>query len=273
MHPFISGNKFRKLKYNIELYNRQKACGIVTFGGAYSNHIEAVSAAGKAFNIKTFGVIRGEELKNKPLNRTLLRAASNGMKLIFVSREEYKQKEDISMLIKYLPDINEMYVLPEGGTNYLAVKGCEEILSESDKEFDYICCSVGTGGTLSGLINSSESNQSLIGFSALKGDFLQNVISPLTNKNNWAVNTNYHFNGYAKISRELIEFINDFKKDYNIQLDPIYTGKMMYGIMDMIKNNKFKKNTSILAIHTGGLQAIDGMNIELKRKGMPLINT
>lgn len=253
-------------------YERQKAKGILTFGGAYSNHIEAVSVAGNLFNIKTYGIIRGDELATKSLNATLARAHLNGMKLFFVSREDYKKKNDIEVLKKYVPNLHELYILPEGGTNSLAVKGCEEILKESDKQFDYVCSSVGTGGTITGLINSTDENQKVIGFSALKGDFLNDTIKGLTNKNNWEINSEYHFNGYAKITSELIAFINQFKKDFNIQLDPIYTGKMMFGIMDMIKNNKFKKNTSILAIHTGGLQSIDGMNIELKKKGMPLIH-
>lgn len=271
VHPSISGNKFRKLKYNILAYHEQHAEGLLTFGGAYSNHIEAVSVAGNELNIKTYGIIRGDELKGKPLNPTLKKAHMNGMNLFFVTREEYRKKDDIEIFKKYIPNISKFYILPEGGTNSLAVKGCEEILLETDKQFDYICSSVGTGGTIAGLINSTNENQKVIGFSALKGDFLNDTVNKMTHKNNWAINTDYHFNGYAKITPELITFINKFKEDFNIQLDPIYTGKMMFGIMDLIKNNKFKKNTSILAIHTGGLQSIDGMNIELKRKGMPLI--
>jgi len=163
------------------------------------------------------------------------------------------------------------YVIPEGGTNGLAVKGCEEILTETDKKFDFVCASVGTGGTISGLINSSNPNQKILGFSALKGSFLQEDISKFANYENWELITDYHFGGYAKIKPELITFINQFKTQNNIPLDPIYTGKMLFGILDLIKKDYFPKGTRILAIHTGGLQGIAGMNAILKQKELPLI--
>ena len=164
-------------------------------------------------------------------------------------------------------------MIPEGGDNELGVKGCEEILTVEDEKFDYICCAVGTGGTVAGLINSSSDNQKVIGFSALKGDFLKDDVAALVTKTNWEIQTDYHFGGYAKITSELITFMNAFKSETGIVLDPIYNGKMMYGIYDLIKKGYFPKNTSILAIHTGGLQAIDGMNRLLQKKGMPLINS
>ena len=272
VHPFISGNKFRKLKYNLEAFYRQKANGIITFGGAYSNHIEAVSSAGKEFNIKTIGVIRGEELQDKPLNTTLSRAVSNGMELVFVPRSIYKEKERPEVLSQYISDYKDFLLVPEGGTNALAVRGCEEILQDKDACFNVVCSSVGTGGTLAGIVNSSSPTQHVIGFSALKGNFLEDMVGKWTSKSNWSINSDFHFGGYAKVSKELIDFINVFKEAYQIQLDPLYTGKMMFGIMEMIKNNRFKKNTSILAVHTGGLQAINGMNLELEKKGLPLIN-
>jgi len=162
-------------------------------------------------------------------------------------------------------------MIPEGGTNELAVKGCEEIFIEEDKTFDIICCPVGTGGTISGLINASEPHQKILGFPALKGDFLQKEIGKFTAKSNWELVTDYHFGGYAKINSTLVEFINRFKQEYNIPLDPIYTGKMMFGIFDLIKKGYFKKGAKILAIHTGCLQGIDVMNIKLKQKNLPLI--
>src|SRR5690606_3967243 len=166
----------------------------------------------------------------------------------------------------------DFYLIPEGGTNHFAIKGCEEILTETDKTFDYICCAVGTGGTISGLINSSFPNQKILGFPALKGDFLQEEISKFANKTNWELIQDYHFGGYAKINPELISFINRFKEIYGIPLDPVYTGKMMFGLFDFMKQGYFPKGSKILAIHTGGLQGIEGMNATLIRKKLPIIN-
>ena len=161
--------------------------------------------------------------------------------------------------------------MPEGGTNELAIKGCEEILNEKDSKHEVICCSVGTGGTLAGLANSISPNQSILGFSALKGNFLKEDICKFTPVKNWDLSGNYHFGGYAKCNAELIEFINDFKKKTDIPLDPVYTGKMLFGIIDSIKNDRFAPKTKILAIHTGGLQGIKGMNLVLKNKNLPTI--
>ncbi|MCB0463076.1 MAG: pyridoxal-phosphate dependent enzyme [Flavobacteriaceae bacterium] len=272
IHPFISGNKYRKLKYNIIEAKNQKQNTLLTFGGAYSNHIAAVASAGKEFGFKTIGVIRGEELEQKFSNNpTLLFAKQCDMQFKFVSREVYRDKTSSEFLNALKNEFGEFFLIPEGGTNKLAIKGCEEILTEEDETFDFICCAVGTGGTIAGLINASKSHQKILGFPALKGDFLQKEIGKFTAKLNWELITDYHFSGYAKINSELVEFINRFKQEYNIPLDPIYTGKMMFGIFDLIKKGYFEKGTKILAIHTGGLQGIDGMNIKLKQKNLPLI--
>lgn len=272
IHPFISGNKYRKLKYNLIESQNKKHDTLLTFGGAYSNHISAVASAGKEFGFKTIGVIRGEELADKiSENPTLSFAQNCGMKFKFISREVYRTKTTSSFINTLKNELGNFYMIPEGGTNELAVKGCEEIFIEEDKTFDIICCPVGTGGTISGLINASEPHQKILGFPALKGDFLQKEIGKFTAKSNWELVTDYHFGGYAKINSTLVEFINRFKQEYNIPLDPIYTGKMMFGIFDLIKKGYFKKGAKILAIHTGGLQGIDGMNIKLKQKNLPLI--
>tara|TARA_B110001454_G_scaffold146407_1_gene135921 strand:- start:94 stop:1002 length:909 start_codon:yes stop_codon:yes gene_type:complete len=269
----ISGNKLRKLKYNVAKAKEQGATKILTFGGAYSNHILAASFVKKQYGIDVIGVVRGEELIDKvKQNPTLSLAQDNGMQFHFVSREEYKQKTSPIFLKKLKEKFGSFYLLPEGGTNDLAVRGCEEILNNEDVSYDYVCCAVGTGGTIAGIINSSNSNQKILGFSALKGDFLKKDIAALVSKDNWEIFTTYHFGGYAKFNNELIDFINLFKVETGILLDPIYNGKMMFGIYDLIKKGYFKKNTSILAIHTGGLQAIEGMNALLKKKGLPLIN-
>ncbi|NRA92864.1 MAG: 1-aminocyclopropane-1-carboxylate deaminase/D-cysteine desulfhydrase [Psychroserpens sp.] len=271
-HPFISGNKLRKLKYNLKQVEKEGKTTLLTFGGAYSNHIAAVSFAGKQEGLKTIGLIRGEELSDSiPTNPTLTFATNNGMELRFVSRSDYRRKTTQDFIIELQKTYGDFYLLPEGGTNQLAVKGCEEILDDYDSKFDYICCPVGTGGTIAGLINSSLPHQKIIGFPALKGDFLQREITKFAKGNNWDLNLDYHFGGYAKVTVELISFMNTFKKDYGVQLDPIYTAKMMYGINDLRKKGFFKENDKILAIHTGGLQGIVGMNQKLKQQNKPLI--
>ena len=269
----ISGNKLRKLKYNVLKAIEKGEKTILTFGGAYSNQILAASFIKKQYGINVIGVIRGEELEDKINdNPTLKLAQQNGMIFHFISRASYKEKYSAKFIQKLKDKFGSFYLLPEGGTNELAIKGCEEILTIKDVNFDYICSAVGTGGTIAGLINSSHKNQKILGFSSLKGDFLKDDVAKLVTKNNWEILTDYHFGGYAKVTKELIDFINNFKSETKIKLDPIYNGKMMFGIYDLMKNGYFSKNTSILAIHTGGLQAIEGMNSFLKKKGLPLIN-
>jgi len=273
IHPIISGNKYRKLKYNIEAAKKQGHKTILTFGGAFSNHIAAVAAVGKAFNFKTIGVIRGDELADKiESNPTLMYAKSCGMTFKFISRALYREKQNPLIIKKILKGFSNYYFVPEGGTNDLAIKGCEEILNQEDKNFNFVCCSVGTGGTISGIINSSNNNQYVLGFPALKGSFLKEDISKFVRKKNWNIITDYHFGGYGKVDVDLINFINQFKEDNNIQLDPVYTGKMMFGIYELLKKDYFPKGSKVLAIHTGGLQGIVGMNNLLIKKNMPLID-
>ncbi len=273
IHDFVSGNKYRKLKYNLaEAINKNNIC-LLTFGGAYSNHIAAVAAAGLEMGLETIGIIRGEELVDRMAgNPTLSFAKSKGMQLHFVSREEYKKKTDLKFINFLREKFGEFYLIPEGGTNALAVKGCEEILNESDLDFDYICTPVGTGGTIAGLINASGPDQTVIGFSSLKGTFQKEIIESFATKRNYYLTDAYCFGGYAKIDSQLIRFINEFKKNNEIPLDPIYTGKMMYGIFDLLKQGYFKENSRILAVHTGGLQGIAGMNQLLEKKKLPQID-
>lgn len=277
LHPYISGNKYRKLKYNLEAARAEGATTLLSYGGAYSNHISALSYAGKRHGFKTIGVIRGEELGRDPVqtyqqNPTLKFAFDQGMQFKFVSRESYRQKHDVGFQEKLREEFGDFFDIPEGGTNALAIKGCEEILKEDDLGFDHICLAVGTGGTVSGIINSAGQEQHIIGFSSLKGDFLSKIVAGYTMKrDNWSLNTEYHFGGYAKINKNLISFINEFYQQTTIPLDPVYTGKMMYGIMDLIRRDYFKRNSKILAIHTGGLQGIPGMNERLIKRKLPLI--
>ncbi len=273
LHPEVSGNKFRKLKYNLLKAKEKDHHTILTFGGAHSNHISAMAAAGKIMGFKTIGVIRGEELESseEKWSPTLKYAASCGMKFEFISREDYRYKDSEGFLKDLKDKFGDFYLVPEGGTNELAIKGCQEILSEKDAEFDFICSSVGTGGTLAGLINASEGHQKVIGFSSLRSDHLKEEISGLVKKKNWEIQLDYHFGGYAKVNAKLINFMNDFSKKYKIILDPVYTGKLVFGIFALVKQGYFPDNSKILAIHTGGLQGIKGMNRFLKKKELPQI--
>jgi 1-aminocyclopropane-1-carboxylate deaminase len=272
LHPHISGNKFRKLKYNLAEAKARNYHKLLTFGGAFSNHIVAVAAAGKEYGFQTIGIIRGEELAHQiATNPSLQFAQDCGMHLEFISREQYRHKNESASLEFWQKKYGEIYILPEGGTNALAVKGCEEILTASDEVYDFICCAVGTGGTISGVINSAKPYQKIIGFPALKSDFLQEDIRNFTHENNWELCTDYHFGGYAKVTPELIHFLNEFYAQYQIPLDPIYTGKMVFGVLQLIQENYFPHGSKILLIHTGGLQGIRGINAILSQKNQPQI--
>jgi 1-aminocyclopropane-1-carboxylate deaminase len=272
IHPHVSGNKYRKLKYNLIEAKKTNKKTLLTFGGAFSNHIVAVASVGKEFGFKTIGIIRGEELNDKvETNPSLSFAKACGMTFKFISRDQYRRKDEVDFYKSLKSEFDDFYLIPEGGTNTLAIKGCEEILVKNDQHFDFICCSVGTGGTISGLINAALPHQKIIGFPALKGDFLQEEIAKFATNKNWELISDYHFGGYAKVDDTLVAFINQFKRLHNIPLDPIYTGKMMFGIYDLIKKGYFPKTSKILAIHTGGLQGIEGMNQRLKQQNKPII--
>lgn len=263
IHPEIQGNKWRKLKYNLFEARLNNIHTLLTFGGPYSNHIYATAAAGRLFHFKTIGIIRGEE--HEVLSPTLQFAASRGMELYYMDRESYRQKDDPTNIESLRTQIGNFYLVPEGGTNALAVEGASEIIGEIDVPFDYICTGCGTGGTLAGLVSGLKGEKKAIGFSSLKGaDTLTPKVKELVNYvtgfdyTNFNINFDYHFGGYAKVNPELIAFIKDFKLRYKIQLEPVYTGKMFYGLFDMIKKGEFAKGSRIVALHTGGLQGLSG---------------
>lgn len=272
IHPAISGNKYRKLKYNILAAQRLGYQKVLTFGGAFSNHIAATAAAAHQNNLAAIGIIRGEELE--PFiaeNPTLAFAQSKGMELKFISREAYRNKDSEAYLAQLKAEYPDCYVIPEGGTNALAIQGCEEILHEACQEYEYIATSIGTAGTIAGILNSTTENQHVLGFPSLKGDFFSQEISKLTSQTNYTILPDYHFGGYGKVSEELINFINSFKKQTTISLDPLYTGKMLFGIFDLIQQEYFSPHSKLLAIHTGGLQGIEGMNKLLAKKNKTMI--
>lgn len=274
IHPFVSGNKFRKLKYNLLQAKAENQSTHLTFGGAYSNHIAAVAYAGKENGFQTIGIIRGDELGDKiESNPTLKFAQECGMQFEFVSRETYRLKTEATFLEQLQQQYGAFYLIPEGGTNTFAIQGCEEILTPEDASFDYVACAIGTGGTISGIINSVLPHQKVLGFPALKGNFLQDEIRNFVRQDNWELITDYHFGGYGKVTNELIDWINQFYEQTQIPLDPVYTGKMVFGIVDLIAKNYFPENAKILLIHTGGLQGIQGMNLKLKNKGLPILHT
>lgn len=260
IHPEISGNKWRKLKLNIAEARANKKIALLTFGGAFSNHIAATAAVGKKEGIPTIGIIRGEAINNP----TLERASANGMQLVFVSREEYRQKEQDEYIKRLYEKYGDVHVIPEGGCNQLGVDGSASIVHEIKDQFDYICCDMGTGATFAGIANAIHPSQQAIGFSVLKGeDRLSEVVESFQQekkKTNWLINTDYHFGGFAKRSNELEEFIVSFKEKTTIPLDPIYTGKLFFGVMDLTKKDYFKAGSTVMVIHTGGLQGIAGYN-------------
>ena len=265
IHPHISGNKWRKLKYNLLEAKTQKKDTLLSFGGAFSNHIYALAAAGAEYGYNTIGVIRGKDAS--PENPTLKFAREQGMILHFVDREDYKQKEEKKFIQSLKEIYGDFYLIPEGGSNALAIKGCAELVNELTIDYDYLCCPCGTGATLAGICTVLPKGKKAIGFSALKGDgYIEKEITALigTGYNNYEIIYDYHFGGYAKITAELIKFIKSFEERTTIPTDPVYTGKLFYGIYDLIQKNYFKPGERIIAIHTGGLQGIEGMKQKME---------
>ena len=266
IHPKISGNKFWKLFFNVNQYlesNPEKPL-LISFGGAFSNHIASVSAFGKEFGIPTIGIIRGNELENNwQENPTLSEASKNGMQFFFVSREDYQNKEKLTQ--KFIEKYPNSLIIPEGGSNDMAVEGVRYMLGEDTKDFDYLCTALGTGGTIAGISRFAEDHQKVIGIKAVKDNSLEKTIQEWSRRNNFEL-IDADEGRYGKITDENIRFINWFYKEYEIPLDPIYTGKMMQKIFELTKKDFFPKGSKILTFHTGGLQGIKGANQFLKSK-------
>ena len=271
IHPKISGNKFWKLFFNVNQYlesNPEKPL-LISFGGAFSNHIASVSAFGKEFGIPTIGIIRGNELENNWQNNpTLSEASKNGMHFFFVSRADYQNKEKLTQ--KFSEKYPNALIIPEGGSNEMAVEGVRYMLGNDTKDFDYLCTAVGTGGTIAGISRFAEEHQKVVGIKVVRDDSLQKTISEWSRRSNFDL-VDADENRYGKISEENIRFINWFYEEYEIPLDPIYTGKMMQKIFDLAEKSFFPKGSKILTFHTGGLQGIKGANQFLKSKNKALI--
>jgi 1-aminocyclopropane-1-carboxylate deaminase len=259
IHPFISGNKWRKLKYNLIKAQKENKSHFVTFGGTYSNHLLATAAAGAKFGFKTTAFVRGEKIQNPLLTMCTL----FGMELIFVERELYKNKEEL--FNNYYQGNDEVMMLAEGGYGYEAELGCREVIEELTQEYQHIFCASGTGATAAGIINGVDQQKlktEVHIVSSLKGgEFLKNEIENLliNPAQQYYLHTNYHFGGYAKTTPQLIDFIKDFSKKTGILLDPVYTSKTLFAMQDLAQQNYFKPNDKVLMIHTGGLFGVLGM--------------
>ncbi len=263
IHPQVQGNKWRKLKYNLFEARINGINTLLTFGGPYSNHIYSTAAAARMFHFRSIGIIRGDEPTSK--SRTLQFATSQGMELYYMDKESYREKEDPVNIESLRVQIGDFYYVPEGGTNLLALEGVGEIITEIDIPFDFLTTAVGTGGTLAGLTAGLKGEKKIIGFSSLKGEDtltakVNELVTTYTGQafQNFHINYDYHFGGYAKVKPELIEFILSFRKKHDIKLEPVYTGKMMYGLYDLIKQDYFSRGAVIVALHTGGLQGLCG---------------
>ncbi len=256
--PIYGGNKWFKLKHNLLKAKQKGFTKIVSFGGAFSNHIAALAVAGKMNGFETVGIIRGESTSLN--NKTLKTAALNGMKLIFCDREKYRHKDESNFLSEFLPNHYEYFIIPEGGSNYEGMLGCAEIVTQADSIFNVVTVSCGTGTTAAGILTALQPHQQLIGLSVLKdGGSIEGNIFKLSGNNsqkNWRIEHDFHFGGYAKNTTELLSFVEKFNINYKIQIEPVYTGKMFWGLQTLINSGYFKEGTKILAVHTGGLQYI-----------------
>ncbi|WP_410220628.1 1-aminocyclopropane-1-carboxylate deaminase/D-cysteine desulfhydrase [Pedobacter sp.] len=255
--PYISGNKWRKLKYVLEDASNQQKKHLVTFGGAYSNHLLATAAAASRFGFKSTAFVRGDQVENE----TLLLCKLFGMRLIFISRGSYLNKQALFTL--HFEKDKDAYFIDEGGAGLLATKGCAEIIAELPQPYTHLFCAAGTGTTASGLLRGLQQyhpNTQLHVIPVLKGgDFIKDEIAKYhENLTGLHIHTDYHFGGYAKTTTELLTFMKDFIQETGLLIDPVYTAKMMYAIYDLQQQNYFKENDQILALHTGGLNGIFG---------------
>ena len=261
IHPVISGNKWRKLKYSLNHALSLHKTTLISMGGAYSNHLHALAFVGNCLNLKTKAFIRGE--KPAVLNSTLQDLLEWGMELEFISRSDYRNLRNFKTY-NALPDLKGCeYWIPEGGYLPFALQGVAEMVAEINVDYDVICVACGTGATLAGIINAVPKQKQVIGFAALKGaDFLAEDVKSLlpetSIQKNWQINLDYHFGGFAKTTPPLLEFMVNFERQHGIALEPIYTSKMLFGLFALIEQNYFQAGQKIIAIHSGGLQGKRG---------------
>jgi len=257
-HSQVSGNKWWKLRGALQQPDRI-ANGILTFGGAWSNHLYAVAAACSSLKIRSVGVVRGEEPET--LSNTLTFCRQQGMQLEFVSRQDFKELSSVAVYDHWQSRFGPVHILPEGGSDEHAVASCSdwsrELLEGIAADYEVVCLPVGTGGTMAGMVRGFGVRKKLIGFSALgNGGFLEAEVRRLSGvqADNWTIETRYAFGGYGKRPAELVAFIRWFREATGIPLDVVYTGKMVAGIIDLAQQGFFPRGTRVLALHTGGLQ-------------------
>lgn len=258
IHPIISGNKWRKLKYLLKNAQPQHKNHLVTFGGAYSNHLLATAAAAAKFGFKATGIVRGEDVAND----TLFLCKLHGMQLLFTDRESYRDKP--ALFDQYFGDNDNAIFIDEGGASAEGARGCSELVDELTETYDHIFCACGTGTTAAGVINGLTSHQLKTRFNAVpvfkNGGFIKEEINRfLTTPADYDLHTDYHFGGYGKTTPELIAFIKQFVASTGIVIEPVYTGKMMYALYDLMAKGHFKPDTKVLAIHSGGIWGLLGM--------------
>jgi len=272
-HQDVSGNKWWKIKYNLEEARIREKKTLLTFGGAFSNHIYATAAACHEAGLKSIGVIRGE--RTAPLNATLQFAADHGMHLHFISRGNYKLKSAPDFIASLHGTFGDFYLVPEGGSNAPGIRGCMEFAEKilSQLTFDYLILPVGTGATMAGIILGLRGRGKIIGVPVLKdGGFLKHEIENYLSKfpgplyGNWELLTSYHYGGYAKVTAELARFIVMMQAEHNLPLDPVYAGKMMLAVLTELKNGFFPDGTTVLILHTGGLQGAAQLYPKSQRK-------
>lgn len=270
LHPQISGNKWFKLRLNLQAARERGYDTVLSFGGAYSNHLHALAAAGKMQGFKTIGVVRGEPVV--PINATLAFAREHGMELYHVTRADYRNKSDPAFLASLQERFGKFFLIPEGGANIAGVQGCADIAgllhwsapaaaTASSRSERVVALACGTGTTLAGLLLGRKEDFRILGVSALKGDFLENDVRKalqncgVADPGNWRITSEWHGGGFARFSPELLDFIQDFRRRTGIPLEPVYTGKLLLGLYRMMERGEFPRGTEIIAIHTGGLQA------------------
>lgn len=257
IHPRLPGNKFRKLKYNLAGARAAGERTLLTFGGAYSNHLRATAAAGALFGFATIGVVRGDELASRPRNASLAFAEAQGMRLVFVDRGTYRRRGEPAFIAELRAAYGDFLLIPEGGSNAEAVRGCAELPAELDVPYDLVAVACGTGGTLAGIAAGLPEGRQALGFAVLKGDFLAGEVARLQRlaygetRGDWRVETAYHCGGYARATPELRAFTADFEHRHGIALDEVYVGKMLFGLTAMVEAGEFRPGTGIVAVKTG----------------------
>jgi 1-aminocyclopropane-1-carboxylate deaminase len=262
IHPEISGNKWFKLKYNLECARNEGRDSLLSFGGPWSNHLHALAYAGQYFDFSTIGLVRGE--LPYPLNACLQDAKNAGMELVPVSRADYKNKDNPEFAEYLKRQFGNVFLIPEGGANKAGVKGCKEIINLYPQVFDLVCIACGTGTTLAGMASTSQIP--LLGFQVLKGKgYIRRQVNTLMQQYqlsascDWNVCDDFHFGGYAKVNDEFLQFLTEFEQRHGLPLEPVYSGKILFGLYQLFKKRDFfPQNYSILAIHGGGLQGARG---------------